>query len=113
MPPHERHRVYMSFFLMEGWQVQFLESDLKTSLPLKLTLGSPETIRQLARYGGALGSAEAKRTLEHAIHIGRGGVYLRLNPEQYRVLGRPKGPEQFAAYLGLVRKHHRRVWDRS
>jgi hypothetical protein len=27
------HRVYMTFFFRSGWQVQFLEADLKTPLP--------------------------------------------------------------------------------
>jgi hypothetical protein len=27
------HRIYMSFFIRSGWQVQFLEPDLKTPLP--------------------------------------------------------------------------------
>jgi hypothetical protein len=111
--PHEHHCVYMSFFLLEGWQVQFLDPDLKTSLPLKLTLADPETIRELARQGSARGTSDAMRMLEHAIHMGRGGVHLRLNDAQYRTLRQSGCPEQFPAYLDLVRKHHRRVWDRS
>jgi hypothetical protein len=31
------HQVYMYFFKRGGWQVQFLEPDLKTPLPRKLT----------------------------------------------------------------------------
>jgi len=33
-----RRRVYMHFMLREGWYCQFLEEDLKTPLPKKLTL---------------------------------------------------------------------------
>jgi hypothetical protein len=36
-----RHRVYMSFMDRSGWQCQFLEADLKTPLPRKLTFASP------------------------------------------------------------------------
>ena len=35
------HRVYMSFFFRSGWQVQFLEADLKTPLPRKLMFTDP------------------------------------------------------------------------
>jgi 2-hydroxychromene-2-carboxylate isomerase len=42
----------MYFFKRGGWQVQFLEADLKTSLPRKLTFTDPEKIREMARRGG-------------------------------------------------------------
>lgn len=86
------HTVYMSFmFVQGGWHCQFLEPDLKTSLPCKLTFVDPEKIRELARRGEAMGTSEARQMLEHAIDKGRGGVYLRLNPEQYGKLRRPDG----------------------
>jgi hypothetical protein len=47
------HRVYMTFFQRAGWYVQFLEADLKTALPRKLTFSDPEKIRELARRGEA------------------------------------------------------------
>jgi hypothetical protein len=91
MPPHERHLIYMSFLLMEGWwQVQFHGIRLGTSRPLKLTFADPEKIRGLARQGDAMGTSTARQTLEHAIHMGSGGVYLRLTPEQYRKLRAPE-----------------------
>jgi hypothetical protein len=76
----------MTFFYRKGWQVQFLEADLKTPLPRHLTLTDPEKIRELARRGEAMGNLESKQMLEHAIKVGRGGCYLRLTPEQYRKL---------------------------
>jgi hypothetical protein len=82
------HRVYMYFFLRSGWQVQFLEPDLKTALPRKFTFADPEKIRELARRGEAWGDSESRQMLEHAIEKGRGGVYLRLTPEQYATLKR-------------------------
>jgi hypothetical protein len=82
------HQVYMYFFLRSGWQVQFLEPDLKTRLPRKLTFADPEKIRELARRGEAWGTSEARQMLEHAIETGRGGCYLRLTPEQYAKLRR-------------------------
>jgi len=43
----------MSFFFRGGWQVQFLEADLKTPLPRTFTFTEPEKIRELARRGEA------------------------------------------------------------
>jgi hypothetical protein len=33
-----KHRVYMKFTLTQGWFCQFLEADLKTVLPRKVTV---------------------------------------------------------------------------
>jgi hypothetical protein len=85
---HPSHRVYTYFFLRSGWQVQFLEPDLKTPLPRKFTFADPEKIRELAKRGEAWGDSESRQMLEHAIETGRGGVYLRLTPEQYAKLRR-------------------------
>jgi hypothetical protein len=53
-----------------------------------LTFCDPEKIRELARRGEAWGTSEARQMLEHAIKTGRGGIYLRLTPEQYGKLRR-------------------------
>lgn len=82
------HRVYMTFFLRQGWHVQFLEADVKTPLPRKLTFADPDKIRELARRGEAWGTLETRQMLEHAIENGRGGMYLKLTPEQYAKLTR-------------------------
>jgi hypothetical protein len=82
------HQVYMYFFKRGGWQVQFLEADLKTPLPRKLTFADPDKIRELARRGEASGTSEARQMLELAIEQGRGGIYLRLTPDQYAKLRR-------------------------
>jgi hypothetical protein len=83
------HRVLMSFFYRKGWQVQFVEADLKTFLPRTFTFADPEKIRELARRGEAMGTSEARQLLEYAIEAGRGGVYLKLTPEQHARLKRP------------------------
>jgi hypothetical protein len=80
--------MYMSFMFRKGWQVQFLEADLKTPLPRNLAFADPEKIRELARRGEAWGDAESRQMLENAIENGRGGCYLRLTPEQYARLRR-------------------------
>ena len=82
------HQVYWYFFKRGGWQVQFLEADLKDGATPKLTFTDPEKIRELARRGGAWRDSESRQMLEHAIENGRGRIYLRLTPEQYRALGR-------------------------
>jgi hypothetical protein len=72
------HQVYMYFQSRGGWQVQFLEVDLKTPLPRQFTFQHADKLRELARRGEALGTLEQKQALEHGIEMGRGGLYLRL-----------------------------------
>ena len=86
MTQDDRHRVYMSFMDRKGWQVQFLEADLKTPLPRKLHFKSAERVIELVARGGGLGNLESKLMLDQAIEMGRGGVFLSLTPEQYAEL---------------------------
>jgi hypothetical protein len=61
----------MSFMHVDGgWYCQFLEPDLKTPLPRKLTFAHADKVREVARRGEALGTSEAKQILEHAIEMG-------------------------------------------
>jgi hypothetical protein len=76
----------MTFFQREGWNVQFLEADLRTPLPRKFTFTDPEKIKAMAKRGEAWGTSEARQMLELAIEQGRGGCYLHLTPTQYRAL---------------------------
>ena len=82
--------MYMSFFLSRGWYCQFLETDLKTSLPKKLTFASADKVRELAELGGAIANRESNQMLEDAIIHGRGGVYLNLTQTQYERLKHPE-----------------------
>jgi hypothetical protein len=82
------HKVFMTFFYRAGWQVSFLEADAKTPLPRTFTFKDPDKIRELAKRGEAMGTSEARQMLEYAIEMGRGGVDLRLTPEQYGKLKR-------------------------
>ena len=82
----KRHRVYMSFMFRNGWLCQFLEEDLKTPLPRKVTLRSQEKVREMARRGGAAMSLDVLQALDHGIEIGRGGIWLELSDEQYQKL---------------------------
>jgi hypothetical protein len=77
----------MSFTTAKGgWYCQFLESDLKTPLPRKLTFQTAEKVEELIRRGGGMTDLAAKQAVEHGIEMGRGGVYLKLTGEQYRKL---------------------------
>lgn len=82
--------VYMYFFHSHGWYCQFLEPDLKTSLPRKFTFASPDKVRELAERGGGLKKTEDRQAFEYALTIGRGGVDLMLTEEQYAALKRPR-----------------------
>ena len=82
----KRHRVYMSFMFRKGWLCQFLDADLKTPLPRKVTLDSHEKVREMARRGGAAMSLDVLQALDHGIEIGRGGLWLELSGEQYQKL---------------------------
>jgi hypothetical protein len=76
----------MSFMLREGWHCQFLEEDLKTSLPRKVTLDSPAKLFELAERGGSNLNLEGRQALDHGIETGRGGLWLDLSEEQYAKL---------------------------
>jgi hypothetical protein len=56
--PTDRHRVYMVFQDRYGWHCQFLEADLKTPLPRKLTFASPDKIIELVERWWLQGSGE-------------------------------------------------------
>ena len=86
------HRVLMNFMAgRNGWRISFLEEDCRTSLPVKLTFATPDKIRVMQqRFGNPL--LENRHALEHGLSIGRGGVWLTLNEEQYSKLkGRTPG----------------------
>jgi len=76
----------MSFMLRQGWYCQFLEEDLKTALPRKLTFGTPDKIMELVERTGALRDLACRQAVQHGISEGRGGVWLVLTGEQYATL---------------------------
>jgi hypothetical protein len=75
----------MSFFLSQEWNCQFLEADLKTSLPRKIELSDKRKIMEIAERGGCKINLEGRQ----AIREGRGGVWLELSQEQYEKLKAP------------------------
>jgi len=79
----------MHFMLAKGWHCQFLEADLKTPIPYRLTLDDPSEIIELAKRGGASMILEDKQGIEHGIQTGRRSVWLNLTQEQYEKLNHP------------------------
>jgi hypothetical protein len=76
----------MSFMDRYGWHCQFLEEDLRTPLPRKLTFKSPEKIIELVERAGGFKDQESRLMLDLEIAMGRGGVFLSLRDEQYAKL---------------------------
>jgi hypothetical protein len=79
-------RLRFSFQDRHGWQCQFLEADLKTSLPKHLHFSSPDKMIELVERGGGLRDQESRLMLDQGIAMGRGGVFLSLMDEQYAKL---------------------------
>ena len=80
------HRVYMFFMVRDRWACQFMEEDLKTHLPKRMSFRDAGKIYEIARRVGALNTLEERHALDHAVEIGRGGIWLELNEEQYQKL---------------------------
>jgi hypothetical protein len=83
-----KHRVYMQFILTRGWFCQFLEADLKTPLPRKVTVKDQKKIFKMAERGGFHLSVAGRYSIQKAIDEGRGGIWLELTDEQYAKLKR-------------------------
>jgi hypothetical protein len=81
----------MFFMHSNGWYCQFLEMDLKTALPRKLTFATIDKVSDLVSRVGVLKDLADKQAFEHGIQIGRGGVYLDLTAEQYAKLKKARG----------------------
>jgi hypothetical protein len=84
----DRHRVYLSFQLRDGWHCHFLESDLRTALPRKVNFTSPNKIIEMVQRGGGFTDQESRLMVDQGIAMGRGGVWLNLKQEQYQALKR-------------------------
>jgi hypothetical protein len=78
----------MSFMLRKGWYCQFLEPDLKTSLRRKLNFADVDKVRQMQERFGADRMLADKSAFEHALENGRGGIWLNLTDEQYKICER-------------------------
>jgi hypothetical protein len=84
--PNARRRVYMSFQDRQGWQCQFLESDLNTPLPRRLHFTSADKVVELVERAGGFTDQETRLMVNQGISMGRGGLFLNLTEEQYAKL---------------------------
>jgi len=78
----------MSFMLRQQWACAFLEEDLKTPLPRKVSFSAPRRMLEFAERGGCVLRLEDRQAFEHGLSIGRGGLLLNLTTEQYAALAR-------------------------
>ncbi len=81
-------RVYMRFEWLSGWRVTFLDGD--KVLPRTLLFQSEEKLTEMAERCGAMKSLADRQGLEHAIRLGRGGLYLDLSHPQLTTLQRTR-----------------------
>jgi hypothetical protein len=79
-------RVYMRFEWLAGWRITFLDGD--KVLPRTLLFQSEEKLTEMAERGGAMKNVADRQGLEHAIRLGRGGLYLALSYPQFTTLQR-------------------------
>jgi hypothetical protein len=82
-------RVYLSFQPRKGWHCQFLQQDLKTSLPRKLNFASAEKVIELVERAGGFTEEDSRSIVNHGIETGRGGIFLMPTEGQYAKLRRP------------------------
>lgn len=78
--------MYMHFMFRKGWFCQFLEEDLKTPLPRKITVADEKKIFEMAKRGGFTLNIAGRQELHEKIRKGGGGIWLELTPEQYAKL---------------------------
>ena len=76
----------MHFMMRQGWYCQFLEADLKTPLPKKLTIVDSRKLLEMAERGGVNPGNLAM--MRRAIEKGVGGIWLDLTAQQYAKLKR-------------------------
>jgi hypothetical protein len=83
-----QHRVYMSFVRhANGWYCGFHQDDLpKTPISKRFIFRSKEKIYETAQRGHGLPGAESRSSLDQAVAIGRGGIWLLLTKKQYLAL---------------------------
>jgi hypothetical protein len=90
--------VYVSFEQKAaGWHLVLFDSTTQQRLCTHVFQDEGK-LYELAKRGRALTNLEAKQSIERAISQGKGGVFLRLPPEQYAKLkrGRAHGPDHDA-----------------
>lgn len=80
------HHVRMTFFYLGGWHCRFYTERWRP-LPKRLIFRDAASVIETARRGNGLIDSATREALERSIKIGRGGIMLRLNDEQFQVTG--------------------------
>jgi hypothetical protein len=81
-PDEKNIAIYMSLSEAQRGLVQFLEIDHKTSIGPSRRL-APDIVRELVERLNTPMNPETQNALDKSISDGHGGIYLRLNLQQY------------------------------
>ena len=79
-------RVFMTFRVVQAWHCEFWEEDKKNRLPRTVILRSDAKVFELAKRGGYTLDIAGRQAIETALRKKQGGLWLELNPEQYKKL---------------------------
>jgi hypothetical protein len=74
--------IYVAFEKKVSWHLVISDSQSQRQL-CTLVFADDGKIVELVKRGGGLTNLESKQALERAIENGKGGVFLKLTPEQY------------------------------
>jgi hypothetical protein len=75
----------VAFERNRAWQVVFYDMANQQRLRT-VTFQDDEKLVELAKRGGALANLKSKQMIENAISNGKGGVFLKLSPDQHNKL---------------------------
>jgi hypothetical protein len=88
----QRHqRVYLSFVRQAGgaWNCRFHKDDLaKTPISKLFFFRDATKIVEIVRRGRGLTGMESRQTIDEAVALGRGGIFLELDANQFQALRR-------------------------
>jgi hypothetical protein len=77
--------VYVALEKRVSWHLVISDSNSQRRL-CTLVFADDDKIVELVKRGGGLTNLESKQALERGLDSGRGGVFLKLTPEQYAKL---------------------------
>jgi hypothetical protein len=75
----------MAFELKTGWEVIVYDSASQKRIRT-LKFQDEDKLLEMVKRGGGLANLEAKQAMDRGISDGKGGVFLKLNAEQYAKL---------------------------
>lgn len=81
-----KHHVRMTFRRLGEWHCRFYTERWQL-LPKRLIFRDAANIIETARRGNGLIDGATREAIDRSIKIGRGGLMLRLNDEQFKAIG--------------------------